>query len=326
MRRTLLLLVALFLPLRFAVAETIEVRAYPVPLNPRDEGETRAGSLEYLAGFALASSDTRWGGFSSMILATTGDALVAVADQGHWLTLDLVHDAAGRLTGVGGAEMGPLLGPGGVALDGKGAADAEGMTLGPDGGLLVSFERDHRIWRYGGSGAGGAEAFAATPAAFPAPKAIVMLPGNSGLETIATLADGRVLALAEGAEAAAGDIPGWLLQDGRWEPLAWTRTAPYRPTDAAVLPDGDLLVLERRYTAARGPGMRLSVVAAGSIVAGAHLAGAELTQLGMPRSVDNFEGVAARAAPGGGMLIYILSDDNTNLLQRTLLLQFLWRP
>jgi hypothetical protein len=46
----------------------------------------------------------------------------------------------------------------------------------------------------------------------------------------------------------------------------------------------------------------------------------------MPRSVDNFEGVAARAAPGGGMLIYILSDDNTNLLQRTLLLQFLWRP
>jgi hypothetical protein len=326
MRRILLLLVALFLPLRLAVAEAIEVRAAAVPLNPRDEGETRAGSLDYLAGFALASADPRWGGFSSMMLASTGDALVAVSDQGHWLTLDLVHDAAGRLTGVGGAEMGALLGRDGTPLDGKGAADAEGMTRGSDGGLLVSFERDHRIWRYGGAAKDGAAPFAATPDAFPAPKAIVMLPGNNGVETIVTLPDGRVLALAEGAEAAEGDIPGWLLADGRWEPLAWTRTAPYRPTDATVLPNGDLLVVERRYTASRGPGVRLSVVAAEAIVPGAHLAGAELAALGMPRSVDNFEGVAARAAPGGGTLIYILSDDNANLLQRTLLLQFLWRP
>jgi hypothetical protein len=325
MRRALLLLFILLLPLRLAVAETIEVRAEGVPLNPRDDGETRIGSLDYLAGFALASGDPRWGGFSSMILVPAGDALVAVSDQGHWLKLDLVHDAAGRLTGVGAAEMGALLGPDGTPLDGKGSADAEGMTQGPDGGLLVSFERDHRIWRYGAAAEDGAVPFAATPEAFPAPKAIVMLPGNSGLETIVTLAGGRVLALAEGAEAVDGDIPGWLLQDGRWAPLAWTRTPPYRPTDATVLPDGDLLVLERRYTAARGPGMRLSVVAAEAIMPGAHLAGAELAAIGMPRSVDNFEGVAARAAPGGGTLIYILSDDNANLLQRTLLLQFLWR-
>ena len=85
-------------------------------------------------------------------------------------------------------------------------------------------------------------------------------------------------------------------------------------------------MLERRYSLAGGPGARLSVVAAGDIVPGAHLAGTPLAELKLPQSVDNFECVAARAAPDGSILIYILSDDNRSALQRTLLLQFRWTP
>lgn len=320
--RAILLLCLALLPGAPALAEAIELRAVPVPLNPRDAEESRAGSLEFLAGFALASSDPRWGGFSSMILTSAGDGLVAVSDFGDWLRLGLHHDATGRLTGVGAAEMGSLPGPEGRELTSKGEADAEALAEAPAGGLLVAFERAPRIWLYGAS----EPPFASAPAAFPAPKAILALPRNSGVESLATLPGGDVVALAEGAEAAAGDIPGWLRRNDRWHPIAWIRTPPYRPTDAAVLPDGDLLVVERRYSLAGGPGARLTVVPAAGIAPGARLAGRPIAELRPPQTLDNFESIAARAAPDGATLIYLLSDDNRSLLQRTLLLQFRWAP
>jgi hypothetical protein len=320
--RAILVFCLALLPCRLALAEAIELRAAAVPLNPRDAEESRTGSLEFLSGFELASSDPRWGGFSSMILTVAGDALIVVSDFGDWLRLGLHHDAAGRLTGVGAAEMGFLPGPDGRRLGGKGSADAEGLAEGPDGGLLVAFERDPRFWLYDGA----EPPFASAPAAFPAPKAILTLPRNSGVESLATLPGGDIVALAEGTEASAADIPGWLRRDARWHAIAWIRTPPYRPTDAAVLPDGDLLVVERRYSLAGGPGARLTVVPAASIAPGARLAGRLLAELKLPQTLDNFESVAARAAPDGATLIYLLSDDNRSVLQRTLLLQFRWVP
>ena len=50
--------------------------------------------------------------------------------------------------------------------------------------------------------------------------------------------------------------------------------------------------------------------------------GVELAQLVPPFTVDNFEGLAVFPDKRGGTIIYILSDDNFNPLQRTLLLQF----
>jgi hypothetical protein len=310
----------LLAPLHPAAADPVELHVRPVPLDTRAPEQTRVGRLEYLAGFDLIGLDRRWGGFSSMILTLGGDALLAVSDFGSWLQLELHHDADGRLTGVGAAEMGFLPGPDGKALDGKGSADAEGLTVGPDGGLLVSFEREHRVWLYDGA----EPPFAAPPVSFPAPKAIVALPENSGIESLVTLAGAKLLALAEGDEDGDGDIPGWLWQEHHWYPLAWTRLRPFRPTDAAMLPDGDLIVLERRFSLAGGPGARLSVVEAGEVVPGAHLFGTPIAELKLPHSVDNFEGIAARPGPGGDALIYLLSDDNRSELQRTLLLQFRW--
>ena len=37
---------------------------------------------------------------------------------------------------------------------------------------------------------------------------------------------------------------------------------------------------------------------------------------------DNMEGIAAQAAPGGGVRIYVIADDNFNVAQRTLLMSF----
>jgi len=299
----------------------VELHARSVPLDTRAPERMRVGGLEYLAGFELIGLDRRWGGFSSMILTESGDALLAVSDFGHWLRLELAHDAAGRLTGFGAAELSELPGPDGGRLERKPDGDAEGLAVAPEGGLLVAFERQHRFWLYSGE-----PPFAAAPASYPAPEAIVALPENSGVESLATLPGSRLLAIAEGEEDGDGEIPGWLWQEQRWHPVAWTRVRPYRPTDAAALPDGGVMVLERRFSLAGGPGARLSFVKAEDIAPGARLFGTPLAELRQPHSVDNFEGIAARPAPDGGVLVYLLSDDNRSELQRTLLLQFLWRP
>jgi hypothetical protein len=49
--------------------------------------------------------------------------------------------------------------------------------------------------------------------------------------------------------------------------------------------------------------------------------GPVLMELKLPGTTDNFEGVAAERRDGATRL-YILSDDNSNPMQRTLLLAF----
>ena len=54
----------------------------------------------------------------------------------------------------------------------------------------------------------------------------------------------------------------------------------------------------------------------------AELAPKIIARLSNSLTIDNFEGIAARRNDAGETLIYILSDDNFSLLQRTLLFMF----
>jgi hypothetical protein len=115
-----------------------------------------------------------------------------------------------------------------------------------------------------------------------------------------------------------------LIQDGRIEALTYAPVAGFAPTGADRL-DDTIYVLERRVTLT---GLLARVVAldAGEIAPGARLAGRELGVLGPPALSDNFEGIAARRGPDGGVLLYLVADDNFMPLLRTLLLQFAVRP
>ena len=54
--------------------------------------------------------------------------------------------------------------------------------------------------------------------------------------------------------------------------------------------------------------------------------GEELAWLRHPLSVDNLEGIAAGRGPRGETLLWLLSDNNFNPLQRTILLHFELMP
>lgn len=296
-----------------------------VALDSSSPRRTALGKLEYRGGLALAMDDDAFGGWSGLWVSEDGRRLLAVGDQGRWLTARLDYDADGRLAEAADARLGPLRDEAGQPLLDKAVADAEALAVAGDT-ALVAFERQNRIWRYPLAGLPGE----GVASALASPLAVAATAGNRGIESLAALPGGRLLALAEGL-AAAEFLPhaatrGWLWDGSAWAELGYGAQPPFRPSDAAALPNGDLLVVERTASLVQGVRIRLMRVKADAIRPGALLAGEELAVLAAPLTVDNIEGVAIRPQPDGSALIYLLSDDNFSALQKTLLLLFRLPP
>ena len=312
---------AFFLVAAFAGAATaqepIAVFSQTVPLDPRDPAARHAGELEYRGGIALRSTDARFGGFSGLHIGTDGAALLAISDRGAWLRLRLRYDKAGRLAGASQAEMGALIGEDGKPLTGA-DRDAEALAVLPDGSMLVAFERRHRILHYPEA----SPPFSKAPVPFPAPEGLEEAPANGGLEALTHVGRGFLVAIAERMTAGGGALAAWVGRGGVWEPFGYVRKPGFRVTAAGLLPAGDLLVLEHRYSAASGSVARFVRVPRNAIAPRRRVEGRALAELAPPLTTENFEGIAIRRGQGREALIYVISDDNFNPLQRTLLMLF----
>lgn len=319
-RRTVIARLTLLLALLFvlpAAAEPIRMSASGVELDARRPNVKRVGQLDFVAGFDLTSRHARFGGYSGMIIDEGGLRLVAVSDLGHWLVARLRRDEAGRLTGVGEAEIHPMLDRNGRPFTIKRAGDAEALESLPDGSLLVAFEQVHLVLRYAGP-----EPWRSAAEVQAVPAALRRQASNGGVETMARFPDGRLLLVSEADERADGTLSAWLRTGTEWADLSYAQSDSYRPVDAKVLPDGDLLVLERYFTLLGGFSSRLVRVAAGDVRPGATMRGRMIAEISSPMITDNFEALAVEPAPDGGIFVFILSDDNRVAIERTLLLQF----
>lgn len=321
MRRIVLLLPAL-LAAGPADAESINLTAEPVALESSSPDLLRIGQLEFWAGFELTSEDDKWGGLSGASITADGTTLTVVADVGRWYRLKLRHDRAGRLIDVAGGKSGRLRNEDGNPLSGRGSRDAEAIARAPDGSYYVAFEGWVRLWRYKPT----SDPLRAAATNIRPPTGMKSLPHNEGVEAAAVLPSGKLLLLSEGGRTDDGDVRGWLGDGKRWSNVTLAPTGSFKPTDLAVLPGGDVLLLERRVSILGGFSARLSVIPAKAIAPKARLVSREIGTIESPWPVDNFEAVAARPAPDGSVLIYVLSDDNFSALERTLLLQLRWRP
>ena len=219
----------------------------PVPLDASDPSRAAVGPLRYLGGLWLRSADPRFGGLSDLRVSPDGARLFAVSDCGYGFTASLSYDAGGRLTGVADARLVELTGPAGGPL-GMGETDAESLVLGD--GLEVGFEGRARVQSYA----------ADPPFGGPPRDRCRSRPGwaqcgrNGGLETMADAGDGRRLLVCEARRGASSTVPAWVGRGGEWTardyPLAFDggwAGEPFRPTGATRLPDGDLLLVERRF-------------------------------------------------------------------------------
>ena len=158
------------------------------------------------------------------------------------------------------------------------------------------------------------------------------LKANKGLEAFAVApADGplagAIVTIAERSLDRAGNHRGFILGGRRAGTFSLKRTKPFDVSDAAFLPDGDLLVLERRFSFSDGLGMRIRRIPGATIRPGATIDGPVLIEADMGDQIDNMEGLAIRTGEHGETILTLVSDDNGNtFLQRTILLQFALVP
>jgi hypothetical protein len=300
-----------------------------VPLDAQDPGRQAVGPLRYRGGLWLEARDDRFGGFSGLRVSADGRRFVAISDCGRVLDASLVYDDRGFLAGLSEPRLRPLLGPGGRRLL-PGEEDAESLAPTPDGGWIVGFEQRHRLWRY----PAGEPPLRGPPAPLLPPPGLATQEPNRGLEALVGFEDGRLFGVAEGSSVPGPTTTAWLEKDAAWTVLAYplyydasVPDEPFRPTDATLLPGGDVLVLERRYPPVA---LRLRRLDRGRLEQGGDLTGTELVRLDPPLTLDNFEGIDARVGPAGETLLYLISDDNNcrkrldfrRSSQRTLLLCF----
>lgn len=234
------------------------------------------------------------------------DGFITVSDAGDLVRGQIRLDAEGRLVGLEQLRSHRLsLGDGSPIVQ-KVDGDAEGLALLPDGQLLVSFEQDHRIWTYG-----PLEALR-NPRSLPRP--VWPFNQNGGLEALA-----------------ANDQDSWRVageDGGVWDcslatctlvilpPTEPLKDAEYRITGMDRDPSGDgYWVVQRSFRPPLDARARVRHMAQNGSL------GPVMVELKLPGTTDNFEGIAATER-GGKTRLYILSDDNENPLQRTLMLAF----
>ncbi|MCR9242824.1 MAG: esterase-like activity of phytase family protein [Rhodobiaceae bacterium] len=307
-----------------ALAEpaSITISASPIAWDPENPRETQAGSLTYIGGLELTSDHSDFGGLSGLIVGKSGDALIAVTDQGNWFTADILADGD-RPTGLADALLAPILDASGEQLSGKRHTDAESLTVafGADprnSPTLVGFERNHRLQSHDLTSLG----FEASAAPIEDFGVFDNLENNGGLEAIASLPDGSLLAISEKTFDEDGHIIGARLTTEGATPVRLKQHLPYALTDIDVLPNGDLITLERHYSALAGVSMMMRRIPAVALEGDKPLDGEVLVEANHTRSIDNMEGLSIRQDSEGRTLLYLVSDDNFNTVQRTLLLVF----
>ncbi len=292
----------------------IKLQAVAVPLDTRDPARDRIGGFAYAGGLAITSPDNAlFHGLSDMKITPEG-VLVAVTDFGDLVEMRMDFDPAGRLVGVTDGKMWPLKGPDGQAVQGKAQADAEGLAILANGDRLVSFERDHRIWRY--PAGGGPPVVAPMPAN--------LFSDNEGMEALTQYPVAGPDAYLVGSEE--GEV--WLCRLAAACQAFSVLALPdldFALTAFAAFGDGSLVTIHRAYDPVRGARGLVSVYTAAALKRRTPLPVATM-MLDGSLTRDNFEGVALVTGPGGVSRILILSDDNKSASQRTLLMAFDWTP
>jgi len=301
---------------------SIEISAQRLPgFDHTDSSRRQFGLLEFRGGLVLTSPFKHFGGLSAIRVQADGANFIALSDKGWWLKGRIVYDG-NRPSGIADAQMAPILGPDGLALAARGWYDTE--SIAQDGGTLyVGIERVNRIVRldYGKDG------LLARGQPIEVPPGVRGLPNNKGLEALVFVPrglplGGALIAISERGLNRDGNLLAFIIGGPRPGAFALRRTADFDVSDAALLPSGDLLVLERKFSWTTGLFVRIRRIKLADVAPGALVDGQVLFEADLGYAIDNLEGLSVHRGSNGETVLTMVSDDNFSALQRTLLLQF----
>lgn len=331
MRRLSLFLLAIVALVSIAGVRTIvlnrsqSVAAVAVPLNPDNLEQRKVGALTFLGAWHLRSENSDFGGFSALGRLPDGRFL-ALSDAGWMAAFRLTPKKDGGAA-ISDSFIARLPGAEGIGPDGEELTyqdrDSESLTRDADGrNYWVGYENRNAIRRMDSS-------FVRVEAKVQ-PAAMAKWPSNGGAEAIVKLADGRFLVFSETADITGGGTKGLLYTGDPTKhgavsvPVRYIAPVDFRVTDAAQLPNGDVLLLNRALGLG-GFSAKLVRVPLANIGGDGPIQGAVIATLTAPLTVDNMEGLLVEHVRVDGRertYVWIISDDNYFGFQRTILMKF----
>lgn len=259
---------------------------------PQDAGAVLLGA------FRVDDVAPRAAGLSGLHVDADGRRMLALDDRSFFYVADILRKGDAPV-GLGPVERLPLRQADGRPMYG---ADSEGLAVLPDGTLAVSYEDLAAILLHRGERSIGTS--------LARPLHLLRLPRNEGIEALAVLPGGGLLALTEGRRGWRHLV--WRVDpDGHWRPLrGLAPSRGFRPVGADVGPDGRLWVLERAWHLPLRFATRIRTFRVGA------------DRLSDPRTVlrtavgewGNFEGISVRAATGGSVVALVSDDNGLDLL------------
>ncbi|VWX53664.1 esterase-like activity of phytase family protein [Novosphingobium sp. 9U] len=296
--------------------DTLHFTALKLP--PRAVLKAHLGAFELEGAWHMTLGNYKFGGYSALLALPDG-RLLAISDFGRFLAF----------TPPGGrqrpARHGNLISD---PRNDKRKVDSESATRDPrNGQIWLGLEFLNGFVRLGPNWAENGRAQPASMASWGE---------NSGPEAMIRLADGRFVAMSEGARE-------WLWprhHDGVVFPgdpvvlpdagkhFTFDGPSAFDPVDMAQMPDGRVLVLMRTLIwplPERFAG-RIAIGDPSRIRAGATWHVTEVARLASTLPVDNFEGMAVVPRADGKVIVWLISDDNQTRIQRTLLWKLVVDP
>lgn len=289
----------------------VDTAAQDIALHALDYPAGRSGSLRFVRGWRLSSSNAMFGGFSA--LAVTGpDRFQLVADNGYWARVAVLPGG-----GVAGARIGRIPTPG-RGPGKKSNSDVEALLFDPAMGKShVALEQVNEVWRLDPA-LGRIE----SRAALPQPR----WPKNSGPEAMARLSDGRIVIFSENADDDPRGREALLFEGDPAVPGTRAQRFYYDAedkgavSDAAMLPDGHILLVHRRLGLDPVFTTILAIVDPAAIRPGAVVRSRAIGRV-PGRLAENYEG-AAVTTEGARTFLWLVSDNNFQRWQRSLLVEF----
>jgi len=316
---------AAFSPIPLSAGSTVEkmgIRARPITQFRIGSPERKFGPLVFVGGLEMTSRARDFGSLSAFRFLKPGSDFIGVADTGFWFFGRVKHDETGRPSGIADFTMQEMVDAQGVATGEKWLTDAEGLAVSGEI-ATVGFERAHRVSEYRIDPAGMGPPLRDLDFLVPSRE----LRQNRGFETVTHAhpqgihAGGRVV-VSEKSLDKDGNIFAAIVEGPGKGVFKVKRNGEFDITDGAFLPNGDLLLLERAFSMARGVAMRLRRIHGESIRKGALADGPVLFEADMSYQIDNMEGLDVWRRGDGALIVSLISDDNHSILQRNLYLEF----
>ena len=280
---------------------------------PTVKADVKSWTLEQVGFLNIDRNEKNYGGFSGLIVQDEGSEALILTDKSFFFVLKLQRNDDDILTGYSVTRKGRILSSKGEYLNGRNT-DSESIVISKNNNYYISFESNHRIMMH--TNVEGKGVF------IPKHPMFRKLSVNKGIEALAIDNEDRLIAIPEKPPLGVSDVPIFRLQNNKWEIIKYLKIKDdFMVTDAEFLPQGLLLILERKFSWTQGFKTRFRLISLNKFDNKKPITVFTSTA----NQFDNLEGMALWKDKKGAIRILTVSDDNFHPLQQSEIREFFLR-